>query len=113
MLQLKNTPRQKKADSMVNEQLMEAILDSNESRVKLLLKNYGADVNYQNTFGQTPVIFSAKINSLKLFTYLLEQGADVFHEDKMGQNALHWAEHNGNDEIKNLIHDLQGKRPSL
>lgn len=63
--------------------------------VKDLIKS-GADVNYQNNCGETPLFFATSDGDLKIVKELLEAGADVTIRNKYGDTALKSATRRGN-----------------
>lgn len=67
-----------KSGAKINEgsesSLFFAIDDINN--VKFLLKN-GADINYKNTFGKTPIFYAVGFNDFNTTKFLIENGADI------------------------------------
>jgi len=57
----------------------------NSKNVKLLIKKYGAKVNYTNCFGKTPLFSAIQIQNLDSIKVLLENGANVNHFTKSVQ----------------------------
>ena len=58
--------------------------------VKLLIKN-GADVNFADVYGQTPLFLAIHISDHKIVELLIKENADVNEVDKYGRNPLHTA----------------------
>ncbi len=52
------------------------------------LVNHGADVNYQDAQGWTPLIYAAYQGIVELAAFLLDHGADINAKDKQGRTAL-------------------------
>lgn len=55
--------------------------------VKLLVER-GADLNQENDNGDTPLIDAAYNGNIPILEYLLDNGADTSHKNKMGHSAL-------------------------
>jgi ankyrin repeat protein len=58
--------------------------------IQLLLK-YGANVNIQDTKGQTPLHYAISYNQAYIAERLIQTGADVNIQDTKGQTPLHYA----------------------
>jgi hypothetical protein len=59
-----------------------------ENKVRALLES-GADVNYRNREGRTPIMVAAgKRGSLRMMQILLDHGADLCAQDLYGKTAL-------------------------
>ena len=56
-----------------------------------LLMEEGVDVNAQDSFGTTPLMFAVKNNQLLVTQYLLSSGARANSQDSHGDTALHVA----------------------
>ncbi|KAK2141485.1 hypothetical protein LSH36_1091g00219 [Paralvinella palmiformis] len=54
--------------------------------IKYLLDN-GADINQKNIYGWTPLMSGAKYASQEVINLLIERGADIFSETKIGRTA--------------------------
>ena len=61
--------------------------DTYQSSAELLLK-FGADINYKNEKGQTPLFAAVSQRSLKAVTFLIQKGAKIDEQDEKGQTAL-------------------------
>ena len=64
--------------------------NSTTALVKLLL-DYGADVNICDNFGKSPLHYSASCRNRHFSQILIQNGANVFLEDKNGLTALDYA----------------------
>lgn len=51
----------------------------------------GADVNYENQFGDTPLVWAIKKGNIDVVNVLLTKDADVNHVDQYGNTSLIWA----------------------
>jgi len=71
--------------------------------IKYLIE-YGANVNYENTYGNTPLMAACENNNEILVEYLVEHGAKIHKQNKYGQTALDIAIQNNNEKNKNLSH---------
>ena len=91
----------------INAKLDDAINRGNLEEVKELLSQ-GADIEYQDPFGSTPLMNAAWIGSAELVEYLLSEGANINHLNKDGESALSKVKsigHNdfGHDDVINLL----------
>lgn len=64
-----------------------------------LLLRYGANIEAQDSSGNTPLIFAADSSGLKSIDMLIKHKVDIFHANKAGKTALHKALKNGNVEV--------------
>jgi ankyrin repeat protein len=71
----------------LNQELGNAILASDKSRVELLLGK-GADINKANQQGFTPLLMAARQRDSNMISFLIEKGADVKAADTDGWTAL-------------------------
>ena len=71
-------------------ELIEAIND-NDIDLVIELLNKGVDVNYQDVFGESPLIAASLQGNKKIVDILLNAGADVNLTDNIGNNALIYA----------------------
>ncbi len=78
-------------ESLTNEALMAAVEANNLAQVKAAL-TAGANVNYQNDAGVTPLMKATGLNNLEIVKHLLEIGADPKIKAYWnGFTALHFA----------------------
>lgn len=61
------------------------------------LKNCGLDLNETDDVNSTPIIYAVLYNKLNSINYLINNDADIFHEDFLGNSAF------------SLAHDLKIK----
>lgn len=73
--------------SKLNLELDDAINKADLDKVKQLLEK-GADIEYCDPFGNTPLLNAAWVASEELATYLLSIGANINHINNEGQTAL-------------------------
>ena len=83
--------------------LIDAAMDGNFEKVKLLIEN-GADVNAKNNNGQTALMYVAREGDLEIAKYLVENGADINAKDNdWGYTALIYAAEYVNLEIVQFL----------
>ena len=70
---------------------------------KKLLDSYKFKVNIINSFGISPLHYSAKKGHLELFQYFLEMGSDIYLKTKANQNCLHFAALSGQVNICKMV----------
>ena len=70
---------------------------------KKLLDSYKFNVNIINSFGISPLHYSAKKGHLELFQYFLEMGGDIYLKTKANQNCLHFAALSGQVNICKMV----------
>ncbi|KAH9089038.1 hypothetical protein Ae201684P_012321 [Aphanomyces euteiches] len=92
-----------RSGSRKDEQLVEATLKADYKRIRALVAR-GADVNYQDKDGQTPLIRIATLGYSHVTKVLLACGADAELSDKNGVTPLHHASSHGHmDVVKELL----------
>jgi ankyrin repeat protein len=79
-----------KGEEKVNEQLFRAAKRGEADIVKKLIEN-GADINAQNSNGQTATMIATYHNDFKTAKVLIEAGADVNIRDHMKNNPFLYA----------------------
>ena len=57
-------------------------------KVYMLIDNYGADVNWEDTYGNTPLIAACRYGLRVPIRKLIERGADADYENKFGMTPL-------------------------
>ena len=55
---------------------------------KNLGKNDGADINHQNNYGNTALIYCSEKGHFDIVKFLVEKGANINHQDKNGYTSL-------------------------
>ncbi len=77
--------------------------NSNVTNVIKMLLDKGADINYKNELGWTPLhVAVGKWNNNKVIEFLVKNGADVNAENNKGQIPFDLAQHNNKDLLKKL-----------
>lgn len=79
-----------KGEEKVNEQLFQAVKQGDTNFVKKLIEN-GANINAQNSNGQTATMIATYHNDVKTAKVLIEAGADVNIRDQMKNNPFLYA----------------------
>jgi ankyrin repeat protein len=64
-----------------------AVYQDNVKVIKCL-KNCGLEINEIDDINSTPLIYAVLYNKLNSINYLLENGADINHEDFLGNSAF-------------------------
>ncbi|XP_046545773.1 uncharacterized protein LOC124255873 [Haliotis rubra] len=83
--------------------LHDSILWGDICRVKSILSKGQVDKNSVDTYGRTPVMWSARQKQKEVFDYLVKSGADLSLTDKSGNNILHSACNGGHMDIVRCI----------
>ena len=76
--------------------IFRAIGQFNRNNVRALI-DAGADLNYQDSSGETPLIFSAELNQWDIVYDLLTTGADYSIKDNTGYTIVYSIENNNID----------------
>lgn len=82
-----------------------AVCKDNVKVIKCL-KKYGLDINKADHINSTPIIYAVLHNKLNSINYLINNGADIFHEDFLGNSAFSLAH---DLKIKYLIENFSNK----
>lgn len=82
--------------------LITAINKQNIESVKILLQN-GADVNWEDGFNTTALMYAASNGNISIIKYLLEGGADIKHKDKQGNDAISTAKQAKHNDVVKLL----------
>jgi ankyrin repeat protein len=77
-------------------------------RVRILLQ-HGANANWQDSLGKTPLMCAAENGSVGVVKELLEHSAGVDRKDAKGKSALAYAATQGREEVARLLR-LHGAR---
>ncbi|MBU0925646.1 ankyrin repeat domain-containing protein [bacterium] len=80
-----------------------AVYQDNVKVIKCL-KNCGLEINEIDDINSTPLIYAVLYNKLNSINYLVENGADINHEDFLGNSAFSLAH---NLKIKFLIEKFE------
>jgi ankyrin repeat protein len=64
------------------------IRDGNNEKVKELLMEVGIDA--LDSYKRTPLIWASSYNSTSLLKWLIDNGANINHQDRYGFSALHF-----------------------
>lgn len=75
-----------------------------------LLKNHGADLEYQNMWGLTPLLVAAMHGNPRTAIELMTMGADIGQSDRTRRTVLHHAIKNN---LSNLVVELLRKGANL
>lgn len=90
--------------------LITAVNKKNVDAVKVLLQN-GANINWEDGFNTTALMYAASSGNLQIVKLLLDNGADITHKDKQGNDAISAAkEGKHNDVVKLLEEKLKEKK---
>ena len=67
------------------------VLDNDNIKVIKCLKNCGLNINVIDDINSTPLIYAILYNKQNSIKYLVENGADLEHEDFLGHTATNLA----------------------
>lgn len=82
--------------------LITAVNKQNAEAVNVLLQN-GADVNWEDGFNTTALMYAASNGNISIVKLLLDNGADISHKDKQGNDAILAAKENKHNNIVKLL----------
>ena len=82
--------------------LLQAVIESNEASVKLLLAE-GAEVDARDEIGKTPLIIAADKGYFPIVQLLIQNGADINAQHNLHWTALMFAAGNGHSAIVKLL----------
>jgi ankyrin repeat protein len=71
--------------------------------IRFLVEECGADVNYRNGEGMTPLAAAAREGYRDIAEYLLSKGANLHPDAPEWAKPLNLAEHRGHPEIADLL----------
>jgi len=83
--------------------------NSKDSSVVQLLLEHGADINVQNLFGWTSLLWASYSRALEVVHLLLKHGADVEAKRKGGRTALQLVAEKGHDKVMELLREHGAK----
>lgn len=63
----------------------------NHNMVKWLIEVAGADINYPDSYGRTPLMRATYMNDTEIINYLMTHGANLFAKDNSGKIAIDYA----------------------
>jgi outer membrane biosynthesis protein TonB len=87
--------------------LTSAVTSGDEKAVSASLAD-GADVNERTSGGQTPLILAVIFGHTHLVKLLVKAGADPQQRDKLGLNAIDWAQRRGSAEALQILANGSG-----
>lgn len=82
--------------------LITAVNKKNIEAVKVLLQN-GADVNWEDGFNTTALLYAASNGNIPIIQHLLNNGADIKHKDKQGNDAISTAKQAKHNDVVKLL----------
>lgn len=89
--------------------LITAVNKKNVDALKILLQ-HGVDVNWEDGFNTTALMYAASSGNLPIVKLLIDNGADIKHKDKQGNDAISAAKQgNHKDVIKVLEAKMKEK----
>lgn len=77
-----------------------AIREGNLEAANLIAKSPKFNVNHENSFGETPLMYAAISGNMELAHYLIKRGAKV---NKFGWTPLHYAASTGKSDMAQLL----------
>ncbi|MDQ0115827.1 ankyrin repeat domain-containing protein [Paenibacillus harenae] len=89
----------------MDEALFTAVLQNDYSKVRLLLLQ-GADANFTNEMGITPLIAAALHENMRIVYILIQCGVDIERTDRNGATALDYAIRHGRTAMVRLLNRL-------
>ena len=97
------SPNQK--DPSGSTPLIEAIYWANNGNLVFHLLNNGADVDLEDSIGNTALIYAAIRGKIQYVRWLMLYEADVNHQNKNGETAVMMALLYGNLQIAKMLHE--------
>ena len=82
--------------------LITAVNKKNVDAVTVLLR-HGADVNWEDGFNTTALMYAASSGNIDIIKLLLNNGADIKHKDKQGNDAISVAKEGKHDDVIKLL----------
>lgn len=80
-----------------------AVYRTSGTVLRLLIEDYGADVNALDSKGKTPVILATERGQEEMVTVLLQNNANITLTDSDGKTAYDYAVENGYTELAELL----------
>ncbi len=95
----------------INDLLINAIVNNNKDSVALLLRQ-GANPNYENEYGVTPLMFAVENANYDIISLLLNKGADIDKVPRYDPPVLSFAVMSYKDSVLSLLLD-RGANPDI
>jgi hypothetical protein len=95
---------QDNSDDELVKEFFNSVCNNDVQGTKLALEK-GVDINSRDDRGHTALIRAGIYEAFDTFNFLLENGADLWLTDRLGQNILTIAKYNDLNKIVNLIID--------
>lgn len=86
----------------LNESLMDAAMNGDESELESLLRRPGCDARRKNDEGMSALMFAAKYGNVACVRLLLK-ASDALDKDRHGMTALMWGARNGDAACVQLL----------
>ena len=86
----------------MSDNILDCIKQNNIDKIKLLLA-HGADVNFKDEDGYTPLGRASRNGRAEIVKLLLAHDADVNVKNYNGNTPLYWASYNGHSEIVKVL----------
>ncbi|QVK19400.1 ankyrin repeat domain-containing protein [Mycoplasmatota bacterium] len=83
--------------------IFKAAATNNVLVVEYLVEHNLADINFQNSFGYTSLMFASRTNCKETIEYLLQNDANIELKNEDGETALDIAIARNNQEIVSLL----------
>lgn len=77
--------------------------DAEGLRIVKVLKEAGADINFDGGAGNYPIMFAVQSGNADIVRYLLDNGADYRVKDSYGVKVIDFARAGRNEEVRELI----------
>lgn len=95
--------RRSPAHIVVNHDLHSKDAMSTALTLLALLLDYGEDLDSQDVYGWTPLMYACVHGSVELVGFILQSAADVNAKENAGNTALHLAAHEGHEAVINKL----------
>ena len=80
--------------------------DEGYTEIAITLIDSGADINYEDDAGDSPLICAAVIGNVSIVEKLLTKSVNVNNINRLGASALGYAKHHGKDEVVKLLEEF-------